>query len=279
MHIAARAWWQRQYRPLMSRLYSPPLHAPLALWYRGDRVECPLCHGTFRSFMPVIRPVGPNRPRTRCPNCGARDRHRLLWLYLTYKTNLFSDRLRVLHFAPERILQKRLKAQQHLHYVSADLCRSRAIVHADITAIPFPENSFDVVLCSHVLEHVLHDRQAMRELYRVMKPTGWAVVLVPINSRREETYEDATIIAPRDRERVFGQADHVRIYGRDFKMRLQEAGFTVRVEDLRRELGEKQAQRYGLRPRKAQIHLCFKTSASLPAGVPQASGERRVLGL
>ena len=99
------------------------------------------------------------------------------------------------------------------------------MVHADITQIPFVDDSFDVILCSHVLEHVPEDRQAMRELCRVLKPDGWALLLVPISSRRAETYEDATVVAPEDRERLFGQFDHVRIYGRDFKDRLEESGF------------------------------------------------------
>jgi predicted SAM-dependent methyltransferase len=209
--------------------------------------------------MPTVRPVGPNRPNARCPNCGARDRTRLLWVYLENKTNLLHDELRVLHFAPERILEKRLKSQPNLDYVSTDLERPRAMVKADITELPFPDASFDVILCSHVLEHVEDDRKAMRELHRVLKPGGWGIVVVPISSRRSETFEDPTIVAPRDRERVFGQHDHVRIYARDFGARLEEAGFTVRVEDYRRELGETIARRYGLRRRrKPVIHLCLK---------------------
>jgi len=255
---SALEWLQRTYRPVMRRLYRPPLGPPLSLFYRGDRVACPCCGGTFRRFMPDIRPVGPNRANARCPNCGARDRTRLLWLYLENQTNLLSHRLRVLHFAPERSLEQRLKSQPNLDYVSTDLNRSRAMIKADITDLPFPDDSFDVILCSHVLEHVVDDRAAMRELYRVLKPGGWAVVLVPMSSRRGETFEAPTIVAPRDRERLFGQADHVRIYGRDFTVRLEDAGFTVRVEDYRRDLGEDRAQRYGLRRRKPDLHLCLK---------------------
>jgi SAM-dependent methyltransferase len=251
-------WVQRRYRPLLAKLYHPPIRAPLSLLYRGNRVECPCCGGTFRKFMPTIKPVGPNRSNERCPSCGARDRNRHLWLYLVNKTNLLADPLRVLHFAPERVLEKKLKPLPNLDYVSTDLERQRADVKADITDLPFPDDSFDVILCSHVLEHVVEDRKGMRELYRVLKPGGWALVLVPIDSRRDETFEDPTILAPRDRERAFGQADHVRIYGGDFKARLEEAGFTVRVEDHRRELGEARARRYGLRPKNPDLHLCSK---------------------
>jgi predicted SAM-dependent methyltransferase len=211
--------------------------------------------------MPTVLPVGPNRPSARCPNCGARDRQRYLWLYLERKTNLLVDDLRVLHFAPERIFEKWLASQPNLDYVSADLERPRAMVKADITDLPFPDDSFDVILCSHVLEHVVEDRAAMRELYRVLRPGGWALVLVPIDFGRSETFEDAAVVAPAERERLFGQADHVRVYGRDFRARLEEAGFTVRVDDYRRELGEASARRYGLRPRKPDLHLCSKSSS------------------
>jgi predicted SAM-dependent methyltransferase len=248
---------QRAYRSIMQRLYRPPLRPPLSLLYRGNRVECPCCGATFRAFMPTIRAIGPNAPHSRCPNCGAKERHRHLWLYLANRTNLLTDRLRVLHFAPERTLERRLKAQPNLDYVSTDLERPTAMVKADITALPFPDESFDVILCSHVLEHVLDDRRAMRELHRVLKPEGWAIVLVPISSRRAETFEDPAVVTPRDRERTFGQYDHVRIYGRDFPTRLEQAGFDVEVVDYVRELGEARARRYGLRPRKRPyLHLC-----------------------
>ena len=185
-----------------------------------------------------------------------------MWLYLERKTNLLVDHLRVLHFAPERIFEKWLGSQPNLEYVSTDLERARATVKADITNLPFPDDSFDVILCSHVLEHVVDDRKAMRELYRVLRPGGWALVLVPIDFSRSETFEDRTIVAPADRERLFGQADHVRAYGRDFTTRLENAGFTVRVEDYTRELGESEARRYGLRPRRPDLHLCLKNDAA-----------------
>jgi SAM-dependent methyltransferase len=224
--------------------------------------------------MPTIRPVGPNRANARCPNCGARKRQRYMRLYLERNTNLLIDRLRVLHVAPERIFEEWLGSQPNLDYVSTDLERPRAMVKADITDLPFPDDSFDVILCSHVLEHVVDDRKAMRELHRVLRPGGWAVVLVPIDFSRAETFEDPTVVAPADRQRLFGQDDHVRVYGRDFTARLEEAGFTVRVEDFTRELGESEIQRYGLRPRKPDLHLCVKDAsaraADLYAGPPRS---------
>jgi predicted SAM-dependent methyltransferase len=244
----------------MARLYRPPLRPPISLLYRGNKVECPLCNQRFRSFVPAVRPSGPNRLNELCPNCGARDRHRHLWLYLKNETNLLLENSRVLHFAPERIFERLLKAQRNLDYVSADLQRRRAAVLADITEIPFSDDSFDVILCSHVLEHVQDDRKAMRELRRVLKPEGWAVILVPISSKRAQTYEDPAIVSPKERERAFGQHDHVRIYGRDFKDRLLEAGF--KVADPKLEEGEERARKFGLRRRNPHIHLCFKGELS-----------------
>lgn len=211
--------------------------------------------------MPTILPVGRNRRNARCSNCGARDRQRYMWLYLERKTNLLTDPLRVLHFAPERIFEEWLGSRPNLDYISTDLERERATVKADITDLPFRDDSFDVILCSHVLEHVADDRKAMRELYRVLRLGGWALVLVPMDFRREETFEDPAVVEPAERERLFGQADHVRVYGRDFTSRLEESGFTVRVEDYTRELGESEARRFGLRPRKPDLHLCLKNAA------------------
>jgi SAM-dependent methyltransferase len=140
--------------------------------------------------MPKVKLVGPNRLNSKCPGCGASERHRHLWLYLQNRTELFSEPLRVLHFAPEWIIQKKLRRSPNLDYVSADLDPHSALVKMDITNITYPDESFDVVPCSHVLEHVWDDRKAMNELQRILKPGGWAIVLVPIDYKRAETFED-----------------------------------------------------------------------------------------
>jgi SAM-dependent methyltransferase len=170
----------------------------------------------------------------------------MLWLYLQKRTNIFSDRLRVLHFAPEFIIQKKLRSCPNLDYTSADLDSPLAMAKVDITNIPYAENTFDVILCSHVLEHIPDDQQAMSELYRVLKPGGWVLILVPFDTERAETFEDPNIVDPKERTRLFGQHDHVRIYGRDLMDRLERAGFTVNQEFYPRELGPVLAQRYGL---------------------------------
>ena len=187
----------------------------------------------------------PNNPI--CPRCGAQARHRALWLYLHERTHLFSGKgLRVLHFAPERALGQALAGAPGIEYVSADLEDPAAMEHFDITDIPHPDGSFDVILCIHVLEHVEDDRRAMRELRRILAPGGFAVVLVPLDLDRAETYEDPSITDPAERERAFWQSDHLRLYGRDFADRLREAGFDVTVDQWIRGLDPSMIARYGL---------------------------------
>jgi SAM-dependent methyltransferase len=230
------------------RAAAQPSHYPVALrrrWrirrLRGDSVECPCCGGRFSAFM-----AERGRPNAVCPRCGAQERHRALWLYLRDRTPLFERPLRMLHFAPELIFRRRLESLPQLDYVTADLDSPEAMLHFDITAIPFEEDSFDAILCSHVLEHVEDDRAAMRELVRVLRPGGFAIVLVPLDLSREQTYEDVSVVAPEDRAREFWQHDHVRLYGRDFAARLEQAGFGVTVDPYVRELPEPVRRRYGL---------------------------------
>jgi SAM-dependent methyltransferase len=163
-----------------------------------------------------------------CPICMSIERHRLACLFFEKKTNLFEQgSKKLLHIAPEEALRTRFKAIRDLDYLSADLEATDAMVKMDITNIQFPDNSFNVIFCSHVLEHVLEDRKAMREFYRVLTEGGWLVVIVPDFS--DKTFEDSNVTSPEEREKVFGQRDHVRIYGQDFRERLCEAGFEVEV--------------------------------------------------
>ena len=153
----------------------------------------------------------------------------------------------MLHFAPEYFIQRRFKRLPDLRYVSADLDSPLAMDRVDITRMPYEERSFDVVICSHVLEHVGDDLQALREMRRVLTPSGRAIVMSPIDWTRELTLEDPSVTAPEDRHRVFGQSDHVRLYGRDFQERLKAAGFDVSVERYLERLDEGLIRRYGLR--------------------------------
>jgi SAM-dependent methyltransferase len=159
---------------------------------------------------------------------------------------LFSRRLAVIHFAPEPVFQQALRALPNLVYVSADLDSPLAAVRMDLAAIACPDGAFDVALCSHVLEHVADDRQALRELFRVLKPGGWSILQSPVDLNRETTFEDARVVSPADRARLFGQEDHVRLYGRDYAQRLEAAGFVVKAENFVKELPAEDIRRFGL---------------------------------
>lgn len=196
-----------------------------ALAYRGDRVTCPCCDGSFRGLR-----AHRARADVKCPRCGSLERHRLLWLYFERRTNLLVDDLEVLHVAPEYSFEKRLAARGNLRYVTADLDSPLASVQLDVMDMPFDDASFDVVLCNHVLEHVADDRIAMREIRRILRPGGWAILLVPVDLTRDSTFEDASISSRADRLRHYGQEDHARLYGRDYVDRLRDAGFDVTVD-------------------------------------------------
>lgn len=195
-----------------------------SLRYTGLRFKCSVCGGHFRVFLPAGLT---RRSHARCPRCGSVERHRLIWMYLQERTDFYSSKLRVLHFAPEYCFQRVFKSLSNLDYISADLYDSSAMIKIDITDIKFRDNTFDCILCSHVLEHILDDNKAIRELYRVLKPNGWAIIQVPI--MREKTFEDPTIQTTKDRLKYFGQEDHVRVYGLDYKDRLENTGFKVRL--------------------------------------------------
>jgi SAM-dependent methyltransferase len=255
--------WRQRIRLLLperSRSRLERLAAPArALFYTGSRRECPCCGGRFRRFVP-----GGTRSRREatCPRCGSLERHRLLWLYLRERTPLFHAPLRVLHVAPEPPIAKALAALPALDYVTADLNPARPMLQLDETAIPYPDESFDAILCIHVLEHVPADRLAMRELHRVLRRGGFAVLQSPVRHRQAATYEDPTITTPAGRHAAFGQADHLRVYGKDYRERLAAAGFQVTVDRFARSLGPALRQRYGLK--RERIYLCTRPDPGAP---------------
>jgi SAM-dependent methyltransferase len=211
------------------RTLKPVARACLApgrrLFYYGRARACPICRGRVRRFLPFG--VVP-RPDARCPICGSLERHRMARRFLERRTDLFDPRpKRMLHIAPEPVLEALFRRRPQIDYLSADLLDPRAMVRMDITDIQYPDGSFDVIFCSHVLEHVPDDRRAMREIRRVLKRGGWSAIQVPVAAG--PTREDPSITDPAERERLFGQSDHVRSYGSDFKDRLEGAGFQVRV--------------------------------------------------
>jgi hypothetical protein len=200
-----------------------------AAWLRDRRQfrrgqlprTCPICgyHGLFIS-------VGhPGRWDARCLNCGSRERHRLVHLWITEGGGDKLAGKRILHFAPEKAIQHRMRGNPL--YETADLIQKGVTHRVDITHTELPNETYDVVMANHVLEHIPDDRAAMRELFRLLKPGGIALLTVPINATRAATYENAAITAEPDRWAHFSAHDHVRYYGLDFTDRLTETGFTV----------------------------------------------------
>ena len=228
-----------------------------AVLYHGVGRFCPVCGKSSRRFRQFgIVP----REDAQCVHCTALERHRFLWLYLSRKTNLFDGTpKKMLHVAPGRCFESRLKEQLGDNYLTADLFSARAMVKMDITDIKYPDQSFDVIYCSHVLEHVQDDKRAMREFFRVLKNNGWAILLVPIIS--EKTFEDSSIIEPLERLKAFGKEDHVRRYGPDYVDRLYEAGFSVEVSKVNDLVQSDEAVRMGLTPASGEIYYCTKCLA------------------
>ena len=189
----------------------------------AGRLFCPVCEKFADSFNAYGLT---RRPSVHCPNCHSLERHRLAWTYFVRFTDLCRMKEGVLlHVAPERGMEARFRGLESLRYLSVDRSSARAMVKMDLTDLAFPDRTFDVIYCRHVLEHIPDERRALEELYRSLKVGGWAVIQVPVIAA--VTYEDDDVIAPPDRERVFGQHDHVRSYGPDFEERLARAGFAA----------------------------------------------------
>jgi SAM-dependent methyltransferase len=201
----------------------------LSIFYRGSAVLCPICGKGFKKFLPYGR-INP-RPNALCPNCMSLERHRLIWLYLKDRSDFFTKRLYVLHIAPEACFINRFEKIHGDQYITADIESPLAKVKMDIHQIPFGDNTFDVILCNHVLEHVEDDIKAMSEIARVLKPHGFGILQVPFfEPLPEVTYEDKSITDPKAREKAFGQDDHVRKFGKDYLKRIEKSGM-VAVED------------------------------------------------
>jgi len=217
----------------------------LAVLYSGTGVVCPICGSSFRKFLPYGR-IKP-RQNALCPKCLSLERHRLIWLYLRDETDVLTRPQQILHIAPEACFMQRLEAIHGDQYITADIESPLAKIKADIHQLPFANNTFDVVLCNHVLEHVRDDISAMREITRTMKRQAFAILQVPFFRPIEDsTYENTAITAPRDRERIFGQADHVRKYGHDYPIRLKRGGLTPIESDYVDRLSDEDRKKYGL---------------------------------
>ncbi|MGA3051511.1 MAG: class I SAM-dependent methyltransferase [Chitinispirillaceae bacterium] len=209
----------------------------------GSRYECPLCGGRFKRFLSAGTV---KRPNAACPRCSSLERHRLLWLYLQRETDFRAGPRRFLHIAPEFCFLRILKNMPRLEYVSVDRSNNLADYRMDITDLHLESESFDCLLCVHVLEHVSDDLQALREMRRILKPGAWAIIGVPIDHSRRITLEDPLATSDADRLKLFGQADHVRVYGNDAAQRFEYAGFEVTEVDYFEQLSAVEQVKYGV---------------------------------
>ncbi len=216
---------------------------------KGNNRYCVICDSNIQEFLAVnldhLEKKSPfqNREKAKCPVCGSLERHRLIYVYLKNKTNIFNAPLKkVLHTAPETLLTEKLVTNQYIDYVSSDINPKTigAMLKIDLTDIDIADHTFDVVISSHVLEHILDDKKALSEIYRILKPGGWALILVPIIA--EKTFTVSGIKKEQDRIRFYGKEDHVRGYGLDFKEMLQNTGFKVKVINYAKQLGDAEIQ-------------------------------------
>ena len=221
----------------------------VSVLFVGSKVDCPICGKSSSRWISL----GFSQPL--CPHCLASDRNRLISLYLKNELDFGAKPLRLLHFAPEHCFLRRFAKVPNVDYIAADIDPPKGGVKIDITDIPLDGDSVDLIICSHVLEHIMDDAKAMNELRRVLKPDGTALIMCPVYRDRPTTYEDASIVRPEDRLVAFGQTDHVRLYGADFGARLERAGFRVDENHYAVRLGEPAMRRYGVKP-GAVIYVC-----------------------
>ena len=215
---------------------------------KGNNVRCPICKKGFLTFLPYGVSPAPMRPNALCPNCGSLERTRIYWKYLCTIENFFNKKIRILHFAPEKQLFKRFSLIENFEYHPVDKYPEgypEGTKSMDITQLNYPENYFDLVICSHVLEHVPDDATAMKEILRVLKVDGWGLLQVPMDMTLDQTYEDFSITNPEGRQKAFGQFDHVRIYGKDYKSRLEDAGFVVELNSYASDVSAADRFKYG----------------------------------
>ena len=241
-------------RPILIRL-SYVARPILALALKGNTFTDPIDGKSFKSFLPYG--YGTQRNNVLSPSTLSLERHRLLWLYLNEQTDFFTAPKKVLHFAPEQAFYKLFRNQKNLDYTTTDLFSPLADVKADICDLPFEDNQYDVILCNHVLEHIPDDTKAMQELYRVLKPGGMAILQIPQDLKRDITFADDTITDQKKRAEIFGQYDHVRIYGRDYFDKLRAIGFKVVEEDYTNKIAPELVEKYCLAKGEI-IPVCFK---------------------
>ena len=225
-------WWSKFLAPLVD------------IFYRGNEFTDPINGKSYKKFLPYG--YVKQRDNALSPGTLSLERHRLLWLYLNNETNFFSKTLKVLHVAPEQCFYNLFKNLKNINYTTFDLNSPLADIKGDICNLPFKENSFDFILCNHVLEHINDDKKAMKELYRVLNKNGTAILQVPINQKSSKTFEDSSIVDKKERIEKFGQYDHIRLYGLDYFKKLESFGFKVDPLKYSKEFTESEIIKYGL---------------------------------
>ena len=225
-------WWSKFLAPLVDILF------------RGNKFTDPINGKSYRKFLPYG--YVKQRDNALSPGTLSLERHRLLWLYLNNETNFFSKTLKVLHIAPEQCFYNLFKNLKNINYTTFDLNSPLADIKGDICNLPFKENSFDFILCNHVLEHINDDKKAMKELYRVLNKNGTAILQVPINQKSSKTFEDSSIVDKKQRIEKFGQYDHIRLYGLDYFKKLESFGFKVDPLKYSKKFTESEIIKYGL---------------------------------
>ena len=231
---------------------------PVISWYlRGDKFTDPIDGKSFRKFLPYG--YVKQRENALSPSTLSLERHRLMWLFLRDNTTFFTatKKLKVLHIAPEQCFLDIFRKQQNLNYITSDLASPIADVKADICDLPFKENEFDIIFCNHVLEHISNDTKAMQELYRVLKPGGFGIFQIPQDLSKAITFEDNTITDRKERAKLFGQYDHVRVYGRDYFDKLRSIGFKVDEVDYTKKITLDKIEKYCLMQNEI-LPVCYK---------------------
>ena len=230
-------------RPILINL-SIFLRPLIYLFFKGNNFTDPIDGKSYRKFLPYG--YGKQRENALSPGTLSLERHRQMWLYLQNETDFFTKNYKVLHIAPEQEFLRKFKKMKNLDYTSVDLFSPIVDIKADILDLPFEDESFDVIFCNHVLEHIEDDRKAMSELYRVMKKGGWGILQVPMKNSLEKTYEDFTITDPKERQKNFGQYDHVRWYGMDYFDRLKSVGFDAEANFYSQKFSDADIKKFGL---------------------------------
>lgn len=229
----------------------------IAFSLKGNKFTDPIDGKSFRKFLPYG--YGKQRKNALSPSTLSLERHRLMWLFLRDDTDFFTskEKIKTLHIAPEQCFLDLFRKQKNLEYITSDLESPIADVKADICNLPFDDNSFDVVFCNHVLEHIIDDTKAMQELYRVLKKGGFGIFQIPQDLSREKTFEDSTITNRKERAKIFGQYDHVRVYGRDYFNKLRSIGFKVDEIDYTKKITQEKLERYCLMKNEI-LPVCYK---------------------